>query len=197
VRRVPLGWDRFNRSYWWGLGGCKDALLVQQEGGEAAATLELLQAAALGAAAAAGAPPSAATLMASTFAGGHGSSKAPEGERDTRHQHDEEDGDARRDAADSSGITAAAVLSAPLEHAGLLLPRGAEEWLQLDSADVLESLLECCEVKGVREKELKANLEKVRVCDRAAAALRDAASGRAGSAVCSSLSCTTHPPIQH
>jgi hypothetical protein len=44
----------------------------------------------------------------------------------------------------------------------LQLARGPEGWGLLDQPDQVEALMGSCEVRGVREKELKANLDKVR-----------------------------------
>jgi hypothetical protein len=53
-------------------------------------------------------------------------------------------------------------LQAPLDHKGLALPRGLEGWARLEQPDQVEALMGACEVRGSREKELKANLDKVR-----------------------------------
>jgi len=155
VRRQPLGSDRYNRSYWWGLGGNKDALLVQQEVGGAEATLELLTTAARDAAAAAAAGPSAADMMAAVFAGaqqapgsaGKSGTPAAAGEGQPGEQRQGPDG----------------VLQVPLNHKGLLLPQGPEGWALLEQPEQVEALMGACEVRGVREKELKTNLDKVRM----------------------------------
>lgn len=155
MRRQPLGSDRYNRSYWWGLGGNKDALLVQQEVGGAEATLELLTTAARDAAAAAAAGPSAADMMAAVFAGaqqapgsaGKSGTPAAAGEGQPGEQRQGPDG----------------VLQVPLNHKGLLLPQGPEGWALLEQPEQVEALMGACEVRGVREKELKTNLDKVRM----------------------------------
>lgn len=169
VRRQPLGSDRFNRCYWWGLAGNKEALLLQQEVGAPAATLELLATAARDAAAAAAAGPSAADMMLSVFAGAGGSSglraAAPgSAGRACSTADTAEGGQAGSSAA--GGAQQQRRMSAAgggvLDHAGLQLARGPEGWGLLDQPDQVEALMGSCEVRGVREKELKANLDKVR-----------------------------------
>lgn len=155
VRRQPLGADRFNRSYWWGLAGNKDALLLQQEVGGAEETLELLAAAAKDAAVAAAAGPSAADMMASVFAGG-GKTPGSAGKAGSS---------ADADAADAGQVDSSVQQQqgrgAGLDHKGLMLGGGPEGWAMLSQPDQVEALMAACEVRGVREKELKANLEKV------------------------------------
>jgi hypothetical protein len=146
VRRQPLGSDRFNRCYWWGLAGSKDALLLQQEAGAADATLGLLAAAAVEGAHAA----AASTLMAGAFGGKQQDAAAAAGSSG---------GSAGKQLQQRASEGAGAVT----DHAGLLLPRGAEAWALLEGPEAVESLMGYCEVRGVREKELKASLDKVGV----------------------------------
>lgn len=153
MRRQPLGTDRYNRCFWWGLGGSKDALLLQEELGAAEATLELLTAAARNAAATAAAGPSASDMMATAFAGAKPPGSAG---KDTPAADGADNGQQQQQAGPD------AVLQVPLNHEGLLLPRGPEGWARLEEPSVVEALMGACEVRGVREKELKANLDKVR-----------------------------------
>jgi hypothetical protein len=157
VRRQPLGADRFNRSYWWGLAGNKDALLLQQEVGAAEAMLELLAAAAKDAAVATAAGPSAADMMASVFAG---CSKTPGSAGKVGSTADADAADAGQ--AGSSAQQQRQGRSAGLDHKGLMLDGGPEGWAMMIQPDQVEALMGACEVRGVREKELKASLEKVR-----------------------------------
>jgi hypothetical protein len=157
VRRQPLGADRFNRSYWWGLAGNKDALLLQQEVGAAEAMLELLAAAAKDAAVATAAGPSAADMMASVFAGG---GKTPGSAGNAGSTADADAADAGQ--AGSTAQQQQQGRGAGLDHKGLMLGGGPEGWAMLSQPDQVEALMGACEARGVREKELKANLEKVR-----------------------------------
>lgn len=156
VRRQPLGSDRFNRCYWWGLAGNKEALLLQQEVGGAEATLELLVAAAKDAAASAAAGPSAADMMASAFAAGGKGAPSSAGKAASTEGAD----GAEQQPEGAAGPSR--VLQVPLDHAGLRLPRGPEGWALMEQPEQVEALMGACEVRGNREKELKANLDKVR-----------------------------------
>jgi hypothetical protein len=145
VRRQPLGNDRYNRVYWWGLAGNKDGLLLQQEVGCADMMISLLQEAAAEAAAA----------------------------KQQQQQGEEEDGDNAAPQDSKQGGIAVRRLSsvaeegvnkellAPLNHRGLLLPPGPEGWAVIDDVALLEALAGTLEQRGVREKDLKAALDKV------------------------------------
>ena len=154
VRRQPLGSDRFNRMYWWGLAGNKEGLLLQQETGCAETMLQLLHEAAEEAVAAQAAaddhrPEDGAARMAVDRQQQRGDSASPSAAKQTEGSPN----------GQSPGL-----LAWPLDHKGLLLPAGPEGWALLDKVELLETLLNILKERGVREKELKQTLDKVGVC---------------------------------
>eukprot|EP00775_Hariotina_reticulata_P007967 gene7967-8165_t len=173
VRRQPLGNDRFNRMYWWGLAGNKDGLLLQQEVGCAEATVQLLQEAAMtGAWGAAVRHPHSADNMQQDG--------EPSPAAKMHQQQDHQVLDARAGGScdqqeqeqlaasnppgvlcNAAGGNSGRSLSVPLDHKGLLLPAGPEGWLVIDDTNQLEQLLQCLEQRGVRERDLKTCLDKM------------------------------------
>jgi hypothetical protein len=151
VRRQPLGNDRYNRVYWWGLAGNKEGLLLQQEVGCADTMLSLLQEAAAEAAAA----KQKAENEPDSAAAAEDGEAGPEDSKPVVAA-------ARRVSVAEAGVDRELV--APLNHKGLLLPPGPEGWAVIDDVALLEALAGGLEQRGVREKELKAALEKVRDC---------------------------------
>jgi hypothetical protein len=162
VRRQPLGNDRYNRLYWWGLAGNKEGLLLQQEVGCADTMLSLLQEAAAEAAEAA----AAAKLKAELDPTSSAAADAEDAQDDAAASNQDSKQSAggvqlRRVSVAEAGV--GQELTAPLDHKGLLLPAGPEGWAVIDDVALLEGLAGGLEQRGVREKELKASLEKVRL----------------------------------
>jgi hypothetical protein len=154
VRRQPLGNDRYNRLYWWGLAGNKDGLLLQQEVGCADTMLPLLQEAAAEAAA-------AAKLKAEQQDAADAEDADDNAAPNSESKQSAEGGvQVRRVSVAEEGV--GKELVAPLNHKGLLLPAGPEGWAVIDDVALLEGLAGGLEQRGVREKELKASLDKVR-----------------------------------
>jgi hypothetical protein len=152
VRRQPLGNDRYNRLYWWGLAGNKEGLLLQQEVGCADTMLPLLQEAAAEAAAAKLKAEQQAPADAVDAEELAPNSAAP-------NPQDSKQVQVRRVSVAEAGVDEE--LKAPLSHKGLLLPAGPEGWAVIDDVALLEGLAGGLEQRGVRERELKASLDKV------------------------------------
>lgn len=158
VRRQPLGNDRYNRQYWWGLAGNKEGLLLQQEVGCAETTLVLLQEAATAAAAATDKGEQQQEGVDATANVEQQRAGTDQQEKETSQQQQQQ-GSSRRASVSEAGV--GKELLAPLNHKGLLLPPGPEGWALIDDVGLLESLAAGLEQRGIREKELKATLEKV------------------------------------
>lgn len=160
VRRQPLGSDRFNRMYWWGLAGNKEGLLLQQETGCAETALQLLQQAGAEAAAAADKQQGGDQASALDVGQQRENTAGPSaGNQTTCTDTQSPDSQDHGHLLNSQSLPK---LSWPLDHKGLLLPAGPEGWAVIDDLQLLEGLLASLEQRGVREKELKQTLEKVR-----------------------------------
>lgn len=164
MRRQPVGSDRFNRMYWWGLAGNKEGLLLQQETGCAETTLELLREAAAEAAAAQAAEDKQQGQDEAAAMDVDQQQEDTAGPSD-RKQHGGLESQSPESCRNNQGTggKGSPRLSWPLDHKGLLLPAGPEGWAVINDAQLLEGLLNGLEQRGVREKELKQTLDKVRV----------------------------------
>ena len=173
VRRQPLGYDRHLRSYWWGLGHHKTSLLVQEDREAVANNLAHLEAVATRGVSLNPSPAGAGGAVSEGYDGvREGSAAAPDA---TGVATAAPGADAA--AAGSGGVVGGSMSGVSTDATAAPAADGAnggaarravvsgtggiEAWGVLEQAEGVEALMGSCDVRGVREKELKGNLEKV------------------------------------
>lgn len=141
--------------YWWGLAGNKDGLMLQQETGCTEIMLQLLHEAA-------GEAITAQAAADEQKARAHGSKAAMDVDQQQHQSGCASPSEVKQDIGSPMDQSPKAeVLIWPIDHKGLLLPAGTEAWALIEDAELLETLANNLEQRGVREKDLKQTLDKV------------------------------------